>query len=127
MADLALLPAGSPATLAPGQIRVQVRAAGLNFRDVVVALGAITDEGLGSEAAGVVVDAASGTSLRPGDAVMGLFPHNAFAPTAITDERMVVPIPAGWSFTQAASAPITYLTAYIALVEIAGLSAGSGC
>ena len=55
---------------------------------------------------------------------MGLFPHNAFAPTAITDERMVVPIPAGWSFTQAASVPVAFLTAYIALVEIAGLSAG---
>jgi acyl transferase domain-containing protein/acyl-CoA synthetase (AMP-forming)/AMP-acid ligase II/NADPH:quinone reductase-like Zn-dependent oxidoreductase/acyl carrier protein len=124
LTNLALLPTDPPTTLAPGQIRVQVRAAGLNFRDVVVALGAIADEGLGSEGAGVIVDAPSGTSLRPGDAVMGLFPHNAFAPTAITDERMVVPIPAGWSFTQAASAPIVFLTAYIALVEIAGLSAG---
>jgi polyketide synthase 12 len=125
LSHLNLLPSDPPTTLAPGQIRIQVRAAGLNFRDVVVALGAIADEGLGSEAAGVILDTApGGTSLRRGDAVMGLFPHNAFAPTAITDERMVVPIPAGWSFTQAASAPITYLTAYIALVEIAGLSAG---
>ncbi|OBI52407.1 type I polyketide synthase [Mycobacterium sp. E787] len=124
LANLALLPTEPPKTLAPGQVRVQVRAAGLNFRDVVVALGAIPDDGLGSEAAGVVIDAAPGTSLRRGDAVMGLFPHNAFAPTAIADERMVVPVPTGWSFTQAASAPIVYLTAYIALVEIAGLSAG---
>ncbi|CPR08054.1 Fatty acyl-AMP ligase FadD28 and polyketide synthase [Mycobacterium bohemicum DSM 44277] len=124
LANLALLPVDPPNTLAPGQIRVQVRAAGLNFRDVVVALGAIADEGMGSEAAGVVLDAGPGTSLRPGDAVMGLFPHNAFAPTATTDERTVVPVPAGWSFTAAASAPIVYLTAYISLVEIAGLSAG---
>ena len=124
LTNLTLLPTDPPTTLAPGQIRIQVGAAGLNFRDVVVALGAITDEGMGSEAAGVVLDAAPGTSLRRGDAVMGLFPHNAFAPTAITDERMVVPVPAGWSFTQAASAPIVFLTAYIALVEIAGLSAG---
>ncbi|WP_066914282.1 SDR family NAD(P)-dependent oxidoreductase [Mycobacterium interjectum] len=101
-----------------------MRAAGLNFRDVVVALGAIADDGMGSEAAGVVLEAGPETSVRPGDAVMGLFPHNAFAPTAITDEAMVVPVPAGWSFTQAASAPIVYLTAYISLVEIAGLSAG---
>ncbi len=125
LTNLTLLPADPPTTLAPGQIRVQVRAAGLNFHDVVVALGAIGDEGLGGEAAGVVVETAPDVaSLRPGDAVMGLFPHNAFAPTAITDERMVVPIPAGWSFTQAASAPVAFLTAYIALVEIAGLSAG---
>ncbi len=124
LSHLALLPSDPSATLAPGQIRVQVRAAGLNFRDVVVALGAIADDGLGSEGAGVVLDAADGSSVRPGDAVMGLFPHNAFAPTAITDEQMVVPVPEGWSFTQAASAPIVFLTAYVALVEIAGLSAG---
>jgi polyketide synthase 12 len=124
LTKLTLLPTDPPTTLAPGQIRIQVGAAGLNFRDVVVALGAIADDGMGSEAAGVVLDAAPGTSLRRGDAVMGLFPHNAFAPTAITDERMVVPIPAGWSFTRAASAPIVFLTAYVALVEIAGLSAG---
>jgi acyl transferase domain-containing protein/acyl-CoA synthetase (AMP-forming)/AMP-acid ligase II/acyl carrier protein/NADP-dependent 3-hydroxy acid dehydrogenase YdfG len=125
LTNLTLVPTNPPTTLDPGQIRVQVRAAGLNFRDVVVALGAISDEGLGGEAAGVVIDTAPDvTSLRPGDAVMGLFPHNAFAPTAITDERMVVAVPSGWSFTQAASAPVAYLTAYICLVEIAGLSAG---
>ena len=119
------MPTDPQHALGPGQIRIQVRAAGLNFRDVVVALGAIADEGLGGEAAGVIIDtAADVTSLRPGDAVMGLFPHNAFAPTAITDQRMVVPIPAGWSFTQAASVPVAFLTAYIALVEMAGLSAG---
>ena len=124
LTNLTLQPTDPPTTLAPGQIRIQVRAAGLNFRDVVVALGAIADDGLGGEAAGIVVDAADGTSLRPGDAVMGLFPANAFAPTAITDEHMVVPVPPGWSFTEAASAPVAYLTAYISLVEIAGLSAG---
>ena len=113
-------PPTPPAVLGPGQIRVAIRAAGLNFRDVVVALGAIADEGLGGEAAGVVIEtAADVTGFQPGDAVMGLFPHNAFAPTAITDERMVVAIPAGWSFTAAASVPVAFLTAYIALVEIA--------
>ena len=54
---------------------------------------------------------------------MGLFP-DAFSTTAITDHRAVVPIPAGWSFPQAASVPVAFLTAYIALVDLAGLSAG---
>ena len=59
-------PADPPTALGPGQIRVQVRAAGLNFHDVVVALGAIADEGLGGEAAGVILDTAPDvTSLRP--------------------------------------------------------------
>jgi NADPH:quinone reductase-like Zn-dependent oxidoreductase/short-subunit dehydrogenase/acyl carrier protein len=64
----------------------------------------------------------SGVSV--GDAVMGLFPANAFAPMAITEESMVVAVPAGWSFTAAASVPVAFLTAYIALVDIGGLCAG---
>ncbi len=125
LANLALVPTDPTTPLGPGQIRVQVRAAGLNFHDVVVALGAIADEGLGGEAAGVVVETAPDVaSLSPGDAVMGVFPNNAFAPTAITDHQMVVPVPPGWSFPQAASVPVAFLTAYIALVDLAELSAG---
>ncbi|MGY4648902.1 fatty-acid--AMP ligase [Mycobacterium sp. URHB0021] len=125
LANLTLVPASAPTALAPGQIRIQVQAAGLNFHDVVVALGAIADEGLGAEAAGVIIDTAPDvTSVRPGDGVMGLFPQNAFSTTAVTDHRAVVGIPPGWSFAQAASVPTAFLTAYIALVELAGLSAG---
>ncbi|SON63793.1 Putative inactive phenolphthiocerol synthesis polyketide synthase type I Pks1 [Mycobacterium simulans] len=124
LSNLALMPT-EPTVLAAGQIRVAIRAAGLNFHDVVVALGAITHEGLGGEAAGVVIDTAPDvTTLRRGDAVMGLFPTNAFSHTAVTDHRMVVPIPAGLSFTQAASVPVAFLTAYIAMVELGGLRAG---
>ncbi|QUR69261.1 SDR family NAD(P)-dependent oxidoreductase [Mycobacterium spongiae] len=125
LANLELTPVQPATTLASGQIRVQIRAAGLNFHDVVVALGAITDEGLGVEAAGVVIDTADDVvGVQPGDAVMGLFPNNAFAPTAITDHRMVVAVPSGWSYSQAASIPVAFLTAYTTLVDIAQLCAG---
>ena len=121
---LALLPT-EPAALGPGQVRVAIAAAGLNFHDVVVALGAINDEGLGAEAAGIITDTAPDVCThRVGDAVMGLFPNNAFGPSAVTDHRMLVPIPAGWSMTEAASVPVAFLTAYLTLVDIAGLSAG---
>ncbi len=124
LANLALLPA-EPAVLGAGQIRVQIRAAGLNFRDVVVAVGAVADEGLGGEAAGVVIEtAADVTAVRVGDAVMGIFPNNGFAPTAVTDQRLVVAVPAGCSFAQAASVPVAFVTAYLALVEVAGLVGG---
>ena len=74
---------------------------------------------------GIVIEtAADVTSVCPGDAVMGLFPANAFAPTAVTDARMLMAVPPGWSFPQAASVPVAFLTAYIALVDIAQLSAG---
>ncbi|MCV7074504.1 SDR family NAD(P)-dependent oxidoreductase [Mycobacterium szulgai] len=125
LAHLALVPAAPPSELAPGQIRVAVRAAGLNFRDVVVALGAIAEDGLGGEAAGIILDvAADVTAFRRGDAVMGLFPQNAFAPTAVTDHRMVVALPAGWSMPSAASVPVAVLTAYASLIEVGGLRAG---
>src|SRR6185312_3304641 len=124
LSNLALIQTDPATTLGPGQIRIQVRAAGLNFHDVVVAMGAIPDDGLGGEAAGVVSDtAADVASVRPGDAVMGLIPE-AFSTSAITDPRAVVPVPPGWSFPEAASVPVAFLTAYIALVETAGLSAG---
>ncbi|ORB52070.1 type I polyketide synthase [Mycobacterium persicum] len=125
LANLTLVPTPAPTALGPGQIRVQIRAAGLNFHDVVVALAAISDEGLGAEAAGVVIDTADDvTDFAPGDAVMGLFPNNAFAPTATTDHRGVVAVPPGWSYPQAASVPAAYITAYSVLIDIAQLSAG---
>lgn len=50
------------------------------------------------EAAGIVIDTAGDVDdFAPGDAVMGIFPNNAFAPTAATDHRAVVAIPPGWS------------------------------
>ncbi|MFJ9822640.1 SDR family NAD(P)-dependent oxidoreductase, partial [Streptomyces sp. NPDC101151] len=124
-ANLELLEFPEAAPLAPGEVRVQVRAAGMNFRDVVLALGVVPDqEVMGNEAAGVVVAVGEAvTDLAPGDRVMGVF-SGAFGPVAVTDRRMLVPMPAGWSFTQAASVPVVFLTAYYGLRDLAGLRQG---
>src|SRR5207248_2597035 len=45
-------------------------------------------------------------------------------PMAVTDHRLLARIPAGWSFVDAAAAPIVFMTAYYALVDLAGLKAG---
>jgi polyene macrolide polyketide synthase len=102
-----------------------VRAAGLNFRDVLIALGRYPGEApLGSEAAGVVREVGSGISdLSPGDRVMGLVTES-FGPVAVVDRRMLVAMPAGFSFVEAAAVPVAYLTAYRGLVDLAGLRAG---
>ncbi len=123
---LALLPNPEvQADLAPGEVRVQMRAAGLNFRDVLVALGMYPGKGeIGGEGAGVVLAVGDEVGdLAPGDRVMGLL-DGAIGTVAVTDSRMVVRIPDSWSFTQAASVPIAYATAYYALVELAGLKKG---
>ncbi|WP_031522762.1 type I polyketide synthase [Streptomyces sp. NRRL F-5123] len=111
--------------LGPREVRVAVRAAGLNFHDVVVALGLIPDEAdLGGEGAGTVTAVGSDvTGLAPGDRVLGLLTH-AFGPVAVTDERLLAPIPADWSFEQAASVPVAFVTAHYALSDLAGLEAG---
>uniref|UniRef100_UPI0022B92EED type I polyketide synthase n=2 Tax=Streptomyces sp. RPT161 TaxID=3015993 RepID=UPI0022B92EED len=112
--------------LAPGEVRVAVRAAGLNFRDVLNALGMYPgDAGLmGSEGAGVVVETGPGvTDLAPGDRVMGMLP-GGFGPLVVADRRMIAPMPDGWTFAQAASVPIVFMTAYYALRDLAGLKSG---
>ncbi|HEV8560212.1 MAG TPA: SDR family NAD(P)-dependent oxidoreductase [Actinophytocola sp.] len=112
--------------LAPGQVRVGVRAAGLNFRDVMRALNLVPDDGrpAAGEAAGVVLEVAPDvTGLAPGDRVLGLL-ETGVGPVAVTNRRMLVRMPTGWSFAQAAAAPVAYLTAYYGLVDLAGLEPG---
>ncbi|MFI1569163.1 polyketide synthase dehydratase domain-containing protein, partial [Streptomyces sp. NPDC020490] len=111
--------------LAAGEVRVAVRAAGLNFRDVLVALGMYPGHAhMGNEGSGVVTEVGPGvTDLRVGDRVTGLI-RGAFGPVAVVDRRLVVRIPDDWTFEQAAAIPTVFLTAYYGLVDLAGLRAG---
>ncbi|WUV20302.1 SDR family NAD(P)-dependent oxidoreductase [Streptomyces sp. NBC_01485] len=126
LSDLELLPCPEAAEPpGPGQVRVRIRAAGMNFRDVVVALGLVPGRGtMGNEAAGVVTEVGAGvTDLAPGDRVFGLF-SGAFGPYGVTDRRLVARIPDGWDFVQAATVPVVFLTAYYGLRDLAGLRPG---
>ncbi|WP_094103170.1 SDR family NAD(P)-dependent oxidoreductase [Streptomyces phaeoluteigriseus] len=114
--------------LGSGQVRISVHAAGLNFRDVTIALGLVDrtaiDAGLGSEGAGTVLEVADDvTRLSPGDRVMGVF-SGAFGRVAVADHRMLMPVPDGWSYAEAASVPGAYLTAYYALFHLKKLEKG---
>ncbi|CAM5271031.1 Polyketide synthase OS=Streptomyces fumanus OX=67302 GN=GCM10018772_36640 PE=4 SV=1 [Streptomyces fumanus] len=123
---LALLPAPEArAALPPGHVRIETRAAGLNFRDVLMALGMYPGEiSIGNEGAGVVTEVGPGvTRFAPGDRVMGLF-EGAGGPVAVADCRTLAPMPRGWSFEQAASVPCVYLTAWYGLRDLAGLERG---
>src|SRR5258708_6361749 len=94
--DLRLVPSGGGRPLGVGEVRVGVRAAGLNFRDVLIALGLYPgDAPLGSEAAGVVLEVGSGVcDLSPGDRVLGLVAES-FGPVGVADRRLLVAMPAG--------------------------------
>ncbi|MFF0580210.1 polyketide synthase dehydratase domain-containing protein, partial [Streptosporangium saharense] len=112
--------------LAEGEVRIALRAAALNFRDVVVALGMIADDGRGvsGEGAGVVVEIGSGvTGLAVGDRVLGMM-TDGVGPVTITDYRLLARVPAGLTWAEAAALPTVFLTAYYGLVDLAGARPG---
>ncbi|MFD0661021.1 polyketide synthase dehydratase domain-containing protein [Thermocatellispora tengchongensis] len=124
--NLVLAPADADRVLGAGQVRVGLRAGGVNFRDVLNVLGMYPGDAgrLGLEGAGVVLETGPGvTGFAPGDLVMGLF-SGAFGPEAVTDQRLLAAVPEGWTLSEAAAAPVVFLTAYYALVELAGLQRG---
>ncbi|HET8939559.1 MAG TPA: SDR family NAD(P)-dependent oxidoreductase, partial [Polyangiales bacterium] len=112
------------APLAPHEARIGVRAAGLNFRDVMTALDLVQVDLLGVECAGVVLEVGDAVRhVAVGDRVMGLA-YGCFGDQARTDARLLTRMPEGLSFAEAAALPVVYLTAMYALHDLAQLSAG---
>jgi len=116
----------------PGEVRLRVDAAGLNFRDLMWAQGLLpesllldgfTGAGLGMECAGTVEAVGDGVALRPGDAVFGIAPA-ALASHVVTRATALVRRPAGLHPTTAAALPVAFLTALHAIEMVAGLAAG---
>ncbi|WP_345006220.1 type I polyketide synthase, partial [Streptosporangium album] len=117
------------APLTAGQVRIEVHAAGVNFRDLLDglnALGWFQDKvGLmGGEAAGVVLEVGPGVAgLQPGDRVVGLV-EGGFGPVVVAGDQLLVKIPDGMSFEEAATIPVVFLTVFYGLMDLAGLRAG---
>jgi acyl transferase domain-containing protein/NADPH:quinone reductase-like Zn-dependent oxidoreductase/acyl carrier protein len=116
----------------PGEVRLRVLAAGLNFRDVMWAQGLLPEDilrhgfagpALGMECAGVVEEAGPGTPFRPGDRVVGIAPA-ALATHAVTRAEALAPLPPGLPPELAAGAPVAFLTALYALEHCARLQPG---
>ncbi|MFS3134558.1 type I polyketide synthase [Gluconacetobacter sacchari] len=117
----------------PREVVIDVRASGLNYRDVLSAIGMLPDEllldgfagaTLGMECAGTVLDVgAEVTDLAPGDRVMALAAA-AHASRVVTDRRSVFALPDWLSFAAGATIPVTYLTVLYALETVGALRAG---
>ncbi|MBI2374778.1 MAG: SDR family NAD(P)-dependent oxidoreductase [Deltaproteobacteria bacterium] len=110
----------------PGEVEVKVASAGLNFRDVLNALGMYPGPSspLGGELAGVVARVGEGVvGLAPGDEVLGLG-AGAFGRYVTTLADLVVRAPPKLSLRSAVTLPAAFLTAYHGLVEVAGLRRG---
>jgi NADPH:quinone reductase-like Zn-dependent oxidoreductase/short-subunit dehydrogenase/acyl carrier protein len=112
-----------------GHVEIEVRATGLNFSDVLKAMGlypGIKDDvvPMGIECGGIVTRVGEGVDrFQVGDEVMGVAPYS-FATHAITTEYAIVHKPKSLDFEEAATVPITFLTAYYALVRLAQVQPG---
>jgi acyl transferase domain-containing protein/acyl-CoA synthetase (AMP-forming)/AMP-acid ligase II/acyl carrier protein len=112
--------------LALGEVEVEVAATGVNFRDVMNALGLYPGDAgrFGGECAGTVTRVGAGvTAPRPGDHVLGVGP-GCFDSHVITAPELLVAKPAAMSFEEAAAIPVAFLTAWYALRTLGKLTAG---
>src|SRR5437762_8069078 len=131
---------GPPETLAveelpspragPGEAVVSVKAASVNFPDVLIIQNKYQFKpplpfSPGSELAGVVKEVGAGvSSVRPGDKVMAFTTYGAFAEEVKTEAARLLPIPDGMDFESAAAFVLTYGTSDHALRDRGALRAG---
>jgi len=115
----------------PGEVEIGVRAAGVNFRDVLTAMGLLppNDEleyPIGFECAGLVTAVGAGvTNVRPGDAALAIeFRGGAFGSFITVPSAVVAPMPAGLDYAAAAGLPAVFLTSWYALCHVGRLAAG---
>ena len=121
------------ATPGANEIAIEVKAAGLNFRDVMWSMGLLPDEALldgfagptlGLECAGIVTAVGdSVTAFAPGDRVMAFAPASLSTRT-VTAAHAVMRMPAGLDFAAAATVPVAFLTVAYSLGHLARIGAG---
>ncbi|HEY2503026.1 MAG TPA: SDR family NAD(P)-dependent oxidoreductase, partial [Mycobacterium sp.] len=113
------------APLEPGQVRVALCAIAANFRDVMITLGMFTHHALlGGEGAGVVVEVGPGvTEFAAGDSVYGFFPDGS-GTLVVGDVCLLLPMPADWSYAEAAAISVVFTTAWMAFVQLADVKPG---
>jgi NADPH:quinone reductase len=115
---------------AAGEVRVAVRAAGVNFADNLMISGEYQFKppfpfSPGFEVSGVVSEVGEGVDgLEPGDRVMAVLGHGGYAEEVVAPATNVLPIPEGMDFSVAAAFPLAYGTAHLALTRRARLGAG---
>ncbi|MCP5470992.1 MAG: zinc-binding dehydrogenase [Sinobacteraceae bacterium] len=112
----------------PGQLRVAVRASGINFAETRMRAGTYSGQELpfvmGMESAGVVEAVGPGvTAFAPGDRVFGRA-RGSHATKVLYDVEHTLPLPDSLDFVQGAAIPVGWLTAWHALVTVADAQAG---
>ena len=105
----------------PGQVAIDVRAAGVNFADTMARVGLYPDA---PDLPAVVGYEVAGTRADTGERVLAGTRFGGYASRVVVGEDDVVPLPERLSFEQGAAVPVNYATAWAGLVRYGGLQAG---
>ena len=131
MADKLQLATDHPEpTAEAGQVVIDIKAAGLNFPDVLIIQGKYQFQpdmpfSPGGECAGVVLSVGEGVErYKVGDKVIAMTGSGCFRDQIAVDHNAVMPMPEGLDFKQAAGVAMTYFTSYHALKQRANLQPG---
>src|SRR6201747_278251 len=117
------------APLSPGQVRVAVRAAGINFPDVLMAAGEYQLKPPlpftpGVEAAGDVVEVNGAEGVAVGDRVIVKMRHGAYSDEAVVTPSQLTPLPSTFDYAEGATFLAAHGTAYLALIDRALIRSG---
>ena len=116
--------------MGPGQVRIRMRAAGVNFADTVLVRGNYQEKpelpfAPGLEGAGEILEVAEDVAtFKPGDRIMAVVSAGGFAEEAVCNASTVFPLPEGMDYPTAAAFPVAYGTSHLALVHRARLQPG---
>jgi NADPH2:quinone reductase len=114
----------------PGQVRIRVRACGVNFADSLIVRGQYQQQpqlpfSPGFEVSGEVLELGAGVEgIAIGDRVIAMTPHGGYAEQVIADMNRCVPMPAAMSWEHGAAFPVVFGTSHVALWHRARLRAG---
>jgi NADPH:quinone reductase-like Zn-dependent oxidoreductase len=114
----------------PGEVRIAVKAAGINFSDLLARVGMYSDAPkppcvIGYEVAGDVESVGDGVeSVKPGDRVISGSRFGGQAELVVAREQDIVPLPDDWSYEKGAALPVVYATAYAGMVRYGAVHPG---
>jgi NADPH:quinone reductase len=111
-----------PAPLAPGQVRVAIRAAGINFPDVLMAAGEYQLKPElpftpGVESAGDVIEVNGASGVAVGDRVIVKFRHGGYADEVVVTSSQLTPLPSTFDYAEGATFLAAHGTAYHGLID----------
>jgi NADPH:quinone reductase-like Zn-dependent oxidoreductase len=116
--------------LGPGEVRIEVAAAGINFADVMARMGLYADAPktpcvVGYEVAGTVLEVGDGVEgVTPGERVLAGTQFGGYASQVVVPASDVVALPDRLSFEQGAAVPVNYATAWAGLIGYGVLARG---